>query len=66
MYEVTKFIYNLQVIYNKFISFQLLMNANGEEEVQILTGLGQTFLTLGDITQATQVSVESGWSGKQN
>ena len=27
-----------------------------QEEVEILTGLGQAYLTLGDVSQATQVS----------
>jgi len=36
---------------------KLLSDATAEEEVEILTGLGQTLLTLGDITQATLVSI---------
>ncbi|KAL9987357.1 hypothetical protein ACROYT_G001647 [Oculina patagonica] len=34
---------------------ELLKDAEAKEEVQILTGLGQTLLTLGDIAQATQI-----------
>ena len=48
------------------INFQLLSDATAEEEVQVLTGLGQTLLILGDITQATQVSVLCSWSFYQN
>ena len=40
-----------------FLLFQLLSDVTTEEEVEILTGLGQTLLTLGDITQATQASI---------
>ena len=35
---------------------QLLEDADVQEEVEILTGLGQAYLTLGDVSQATQVS----------
>ena len=38
-------------------SFQLLASVQPEDEVEILTGLGKSLLTLDDITQATQVSV---------
>jgi len=38
----------------KEIYEELLTDAKGEEEVEILTGLGQTLLTLGDVLQATQ------------
>ena len=37
-------------------SFQLLKDVLPRDEVEILTGLGKTFLSLDDITQATEVS----------
>ena len=39
-------------------SFQLLTDVEAEQEVEVLTGLGQTFLSLGDVTNATQVSID--------
>ena len=41
-----------------YSSFQLLKDVQPGDEVEILTGLGKTFLSLDDITQATEVSNE--------
>ncbi|KAJ7369928.1 Tetratricopeptide repeat protein 37 [Desmophyllum pertusum] len=38
---------------------KLLTDFESEDEMQILTGLGQTLLTLGDITQATQICAKA-------
>ncbi|XP_020629638.1 tetratricopeptide repeat protein 37-like isoform X2 [Orbicella faveolata] len=38
---------------------KLLSDVTAEEEVDTLTGLGQTLLTLGDITQATQICAKA-------
>ena len=48
-----------------YSSFQLLKDVQPGDEVEILTGLGKTFLSLDNITQATEVSNEySTYSGR--
>ena len=58
MFTKTWTITDIAVMTSMYSSFQLLKDVQPGDEVEILTGLGKTFLSLDDITQATEVSNE--------
>lgn len=58
MFTKTWTITDIAIMASMYSSFQLLKDVQPGDEVEILTGLGKTFLSLDDITQATEVSNE--------
>lgn len=58
MFTKTWTITDIAIMASMYSSFQLLKDVQPGDEVEILTGLGKTFLSLDDVTQATAVSNE--------